>query len=827
MKRFGKTRLRYDLEVFISVGGLLERGRDNKVMNRYLLLTNDTEALPNRATEDHVRRLMWGEHDNGVAGVREMTSVVKEFNGKITFFIDICGALDRKSEVLEVAKWLNENGQDVELHLHPEYLPKDYWSNLGLRSEPVWINQYEEADRDRLRHLIKTFSGELEAVIGRKVNAYRAGSFRWNSMTLEVLKECGIPMSFNNTRASLAEGQCPYAAPMQKPFRWSNGIIEVPVTERNFLSSTRNDWWVRYQYPLCSLVRYRGWPMSLIPYSVSSRDEFLVCLMHSWSFLYRDPSGYEYYRDDERKEEFRTMLKKMSRDFDLIDSRDLKDLIDTGKIQIDHTEDISKAVYVPLSLKRERLTKDKLRMLNINVSSGNGKDVHDDYSVGPLAGERFYGGVGCCLFSNTLNKYLMSDDNLRQYSFSSKKTSDGACVVVKKRYFNKIEDKQYVPIEARFKVNDFLFNGKLPVIMTVKSEQNINFGVFYYDSTGLKISSTMCKCNRNNLLDVPENATGFSIYLRLPEDFKSLELYSLAFTFMDFSSTHIIPMKGNAVKGNADGIKDCFRLSVHNLQNAKNGVVILFPENVFFNVKQGFYPGYGSRIAGKYEELLSDYTVIFVGDPYIDKQIKYSGSWFFDDEGHSVLPALAEHVKKIIGDEHGDILCGGFTMGAVAAFYFSFFMKASFCVCDYIYSSLLLYEHFKRLYLDYTASHGKADGTDEGQPQDKTETVQEPESPENPIEKGLKPRNFDGMLSLHEFVNAYGTEYPKSVYFNFYSGNAFNNVTVKEIALIDEKIREKFEYERVVRQVAGHGAYHPMPKDDFIATVKFFLSRKP
>lgn len=567
--------------------------------------------------------------------------------------------------------------------------------------------------------------------------------------------------------------------------------------------------------------------MSLIPYSVSSRDEFLVCLMHSWSFLYRDPSGYEYYRDDERKEEFRTMLKKMSRDFDLIDSRDLKDLIDTGKIQIDHTEDISKAVYVPLSLKRERLTKDKLRMLNINVSSGNGKDVHDDYSVGPLAGERFYGGVGCCLFSNTLNKYLMSDDNLRQYSFSSKKTSDGACVVVKKRYFNKIEDKQYVPIEARFKVNDFLFNGKLPVIMTVKSEQNINFGVFYYDSTGLKISSTMCKCNRNNLLDVPENATGFSIYLRLPEDFKSLELYSLAFTFMDFSSTHIIPMKGNAVKGNAYGIKDCFRLSVHNLQNAKNGVVILFPENVFFNVKQGFYPGYGSRIAGKYEELLSDYTVIFVCDPYIDKQIKYSGSWFFDDEGHSVLPALAEHVKKIIGDEHGDILCGGFTMGAVAAFYFSFFMKASFCVCDYIYSSLLLYEHFKRLYLDYTASHGKADGTDEGQPQDKTETVQEPESPENPIEKGLKPRNFDGMLSLHEFVNAYGTEYPKSVYFNFYSGNAFNNVTVKEIALIDEKIREKFEYERVVRQVAGHGAYHPMPKDDFIATVKFFLSRKP
>ena len=59
-------------------------------MNKYLILTNDTEALPNRAKDNHVKRLMWGEHENGVAGVKEMTSVVKEFNGKITYFVDIC-----------------------------------------------------------------------------------------------------------------------------------------------------------------------------------------------------------------------------------------------------------------------------------------------------------------------------------------------------------------------------------------------------------------------------------------------------------------------------------------------------------------------------------------------------------------------------------------------------------------------------------------------------------------------------------------------------------------------------------------------------------------
>ena len=68
--------------------------------------------------------------------------------------------------------------------------------------------------------------------------------------------------------------------------------------------------------------------LSFIPCSISPRDEFVVLLMHSWSFLYRDSEGYEYYRDDQRLEGFRKLLRKMSRDFDIIDSRDLKSLID-------------------------------------------------------------------------------------------------------------------------------------------------------------------------------------------------------------------------------------------------------------------------------------------------------------------------------------------------------------------------------------------------------------------------------------------------------------------------------------------------------------------
>ena len=96
-------------------------------MNKYALITVDTEALPNRAETDHVRRLIWGEHANGTAGVREISGIGNEFSAKHVFFVDMCGAYARRDEMEEVVRWLDHDGQDVEMHAHPEYLPETFW----------------------------------------------------------------------------------------------------------------------------------------------------------------------------------------------------------------------------------------------------------------------------------------------------------------------------------------------------------------------------------------------------------------------------------------------------------------------------------------------------------------------------------------------------------------------------------------------------------------------------------------------------------------------------------------------------------------------------
>ncbi len=307
--------------------------------NRYALLTVDTQALPKRAATDHVKRLIWGEHDGGVAGVREMSAIGDEFGAKHVFFVDMCGAYARREEIREVIAWLDQAGQDVQLHVHPEYLPNDFWEKTPFKIEPRYLNQYTDVVKEEF--LLSHFATEISSVTGKTINAFRAGSFRWNATTLRVLARLGIPLSFSNTTAAMNIGQNPYSVPTNKPFRWSNGIIEIPVTEKNILPRVGKALWARFQFPLSNFVKYRPWWASFVPYSVSRRDGFLVCLVHSWSLLYWDENGHAAYRDDARIEGYRKLIRSLSADYDVITTSELLDLIRRGKIGLPHMEDIA------------------------------------------------------------------------------------------------------------------------------------------------------------------------------------------------------------------------------------------------------------------------------------------------------------------------------------------------------------------------------------------------------------------------------------------------------------------------------------------------------
>lgn len=312
--------------------------------NRYVVLTVDTEALPKRASQDHVKRLIWGEHQKGTAGVREMCAAVGEVNSKLTFFVDACGAYAQLDEVAEVIRWLDAAGQDVQLHTHPEYLPEQFWKEHGFKYRPRFLNQY---GADKAAFTIRHFGNFITELTGKPLLAFRAGSFRWNADTIRALGEVGIPLSCNNSMRALVDGQCVYSEPTNRPYLWSNGVVEVPVTERFVsLPFVGKSWWQKFQFPLDGFLGNGPWRV-FGPYTRGGDASFLVLLLHSWSLLYWDENGHGVYRDDRRAEAFRKLVRRLAKDYEIITTEDFLDLHARGKIATTQTVDLAKAEMVP------------------------------------------------------------------------------------------------------------------------------------------------------------------------------------------------------------------------------------------------------------------------------------------------------------------------------------------------------------------------------------------------------------------------------------------------------------------------------------------------
>jgi hypothetical protein len=313
--------------------------------SRYVMLTVDVEALPKRATSDHVKRLMWGEHPLGRAGVREISAIGQEFGVFHTFFVDFCGAYAQREEVAEVVKWLEGAGEDVQLHTHPEYLAPEFWPEQGFQYRPRFLNEYVD---DKAIFTLQFFSKMLGDVTGKPVLGFRAGSFRWNAGTIRALAAAGIPLSFNNSMIAYRQEKCTYSEPSTFPFAWSNGIIEVPMMEKQFFPMFSNSLWGRMQYPFSN---YFNKPLMRLmrPLGAGGRSDFQVMLLHSWSLLYWDELGHATYRDDRRIEEYRQLVRKLAKDYDIITTKEFLELKQRGEFGQLNTVDLALAELKPVS----------------------------------------------------------------------------------------------------------------------------------------------------------------------------------------------------------------------------------------------------------------------------------------------------------------------------------------------------------------------------------------------------------------------------------------------------------------------------------------------
>lgn len=185
----------------------------------------DVEACFPEAFDTYIT----GKTPNGDYGLPFLLKVLSDYGLQAVFFVEPLFSLRLKSgpELLEkIVGSIQDAGQDIELHLHTEWLDKGKQSplpNPGPSHENMKDYSYEDQ-----RILLETGKELLLRAGADGIRAFRAGNFGANNDTLRALATTDIPFD-SSYNPSLPQS----AIKSDKIFQQVGeleGIIEVPMT---------------------------------------------------------------------------------------------------------------------------------------------------------------------------------------------------------------------------------------------------------------------------------------------------------------------------------------------------------------------------------------------------------------------------------------------------------------------------------------------------------------------------------------------------------------------------------------------------------------------
>ena len=296
--------------------------------DRHALLTVDVEALPARAPSDHVDRLVWGRHEAGTGGIAELCDIADAARAPMVFFTDMVEEELYPGRMTEAARYLAGRGQDVQLHTHPELLGAAFWRERDLET----VRMPDAFGQEKASWVIGTYAAKLSAATGRAVTAFRAGSYRYGAATIRALGTHAIPLSFNNQSKPNRADRNFHQEVTNTPYRWSNGVVEVPLTSNRAERRVKN-----FCFPPADGQPYDVAHAMRTVVGPASETPLCVLILHSHALLHADGDGYMTYRDDRRAEELLRLARRLTRDYDVVTSVELLGLIEAGRVVPDHT----------------------------------------------------------------------------------------------------------------------------------------------------------------------------------------------------------------------------------------------------------------------------------------------------------------------------------------------------------------------------------------------------------------------------------------------------------------------------------------------------------
>jgi SAM-dependent methyltransferase len=238
----------------------------------------DVEALPGRAQEDHVNRLVWGKTSGGEFGIRRISNILNQHKIKGNFLVDIgMAALYGDKALAEIGHFILEQGHELHVHLHSEWLVRKWNMKDTYFSGPAGHNQL---NRELSHRFLQYAAFKYAQLFKLTPICFRAGGYYFNEHTVDAAHAAGFTAlsNFNSERhqeswAVSEEGM------NNEPFKWKNGLIEIPV---DYSPEPLSYPWEQYEGQF-DRARDR------------KRRKTFNLTLHSWSLLEREGEFFEQF----------------------------------------------------------------------------------------------------------------------------------------------------------------------------------------------------------------------------------------------------------------------------------------------------------------------------------------------------------------------------------------------------------------------------------------------------------------------------------------------------------------------------------------------------
>jgi hypothetical protein len=184
----------------------------------------DVEAGGIRANGNPIDELVWGKTESGEYGIRRLCRILDEYGLVGDFLIDFGScARDGEREMRRIAEFLLESGHEVHMHLHSDKLA----DMLGVPYAPAF--QLESSTHEMLRRVLDYTVRSFDKYVGAPPRLFRSGSYRMGSALVQAARTAGIE-ALSNVRDNVGDpGIAGDRVTGREPFRWQNGVIEIPV----------------------------------------------------------------------------------------------------------------------------------------------------------------------------------------------------------------------------------------------------------------------------------------------------------------------------------------------------------------------------------------------------------------------------------------------------------------------------------------------------------------------------------------------------------------------------------------------------------------------